>query len=420
MWISPRRNSPTANPKDGRAINWALHPGRWLALALIFWVSFAVAVFAEGPVRVLRQEEMYAFSESLTFTLQVESDIPITDVILFYGREGIPLVRRIYPSFTPGTQVFIRHTEELERGQYAPGTVMRTWWQLELKDGTTFKTEVHTFEYTDDNQDWRTLSSEKAIIHYYGRSKPLAETLLQRAEESIARLQKEIGVSVERPVHIYLYENQQDMRVALPVRSEGFDSRVLTLGVAVSEDTLLLLGAHRDVEQTLAHEISHLIVGMATDNPYTDLPRWLDEGLAMYAEESLPLDNRRALERAIRDDRLLSIRSMSSYSGQAGQVDLFYGQAYSVVAFLLREYGREKMSALLEVFAQGSLQEEALRQVYGFGLDELDALWRQSLGLSPRRPVVTPTPAVPPLGNSLRQVWGALPSILFEGLIGKD
>ncbi|MBC7240342.1 MAG: hypothetical protein H5T71_09610, partial [Chloroflexi bacterium] len=130
-------------------------------------------------------------------------------------------------------------------------------------------------------------------------------------------------------------------------------------------------------------------------------------------EGSLPLDNRRALERAIRDDRLLSIRSMSSYSGQASQVDLFYGQAYSVVDFLLREYGREKMKALLDVFAHGALQEDALQQVYGFGLDELDARWRQSLGLPPRRPSATPTPAAPlPLLDALREAWHALPRLL--------
>ncbi len=412
MWISLRRNSPTANPKSGRAFRW----GWCLALAAALWLAFALTALAEGPVRILRQEERYAFSESLTFTLQAESDLPIMDVILFYGREGTRLVRRIYPAFTPGTKVAVTHTEELERGQYAPGTLMRTWWQLELQDGSTFKTPVHTFEYTDDHQDWRTLTSEKVIVHYYGRSQTLAETLLQRAEEAITRLGEEIGVSVERPVHIYLYASQQDMQAALPVRSEGFDSRVLTLGVAVSEDTLLLLGTHSDVEQTLAHEISHLIVGMATDNPYTELPRWLDEGLAMYAEGSLPLDNRRALERAIRDDRLLSIRSMSSYSGQVSQVDLFYGQAYSVVDFLLREYGREKMKALLDVFAQGALQEDALRQVYGFGLDELDALWRQSLGLPPRRPSATPTPAASlPLLDALREAWRALPHLLPGG-----
>ena len=50
-----------------------------------------------------------------------------------------------------------------------------------------------------------------------------------------------------------------------------------------------------------------------------------------------------------------------------------------------------KMAELLRVFREGVLQEEALRRVYGFGLEELDAQWRQSLGLKPRP---TPGPTV--------------------------
>jgi hypothetical protein len=44
--------------------------------------------------------------------------------------------------------------------------------------------------------------------------------------------------------------------------------------------------------------LSHIVVGLATKNPFGDLPRWLDEGLAMYAEGELPARNRRALEQA--------------------------------------------------------------------------------------------------------------------------
>jgi hypothetical protein len=52
------------------------------------------------------------------------------------------------------------------------------------------------------------------------------------------------------------------------------------------------------------------------------------------------------------------------------------------------------MHALLSVFAQGTLQEDALQRVYGFGLDELDNRWRASLGLKPReRPTPGTTPA---------------------------
>jgi len=43
------------------------------------------------------------------------------------------------------------------------------------------------------------------------------------------------------------------------------------------------------------------------------------------------------------------------------------------------------MRELLTVFSAGAQQEDALRQVLGIGLDDLDRQWRTSLGLGPRR-----------------------------------
>jgi hypothetical protein len=72
-------------------------------------------------------------------------------------------------------------------------------------------------------------------------------------------------------------------------------------------------------------------------------------------------------------------------------VDLYYGEVYSVIDFMLDEYGRDKMRQLLLVFSEGVRQEEALQRAYGFGLDELDMRWRASLGLGLRQERVLET-----------------------------
>jgi len=349
------------------------------------WAAIgAPDAMAAGPLDIIADEHGYVFSEALDFYLSARSETAVIEVILFYGREGTPLVRRIYPEMEPGTEIEVSHTEELESGQFAPGTVLRYWWRLLLADGRQIDTETRTFEYTDTNQDWRTIEGTHVDLYWYGRDADHAQDILAAADQAVERLQDEMGIPVERRVRVYVYNNQRDMRAALSSRSESYDDRVLTLGVAVDEYTLLLLGTHRDAFKTVAHELSHIVTGIATDNPYTDLPRWLDEGLAMYAEGELPDDNRYALEDAIEADRLLSIRSMTSYSGKASDVDLFYGQAYSIVSFMLDEFGRDKLVDLLAAFSEGMRQEDALMRVYGFGLDELDDRWRSSLGLQPR------------------------------------
>ena len=369
-----------------------------LCLAILLLLGAAPAI-AESPVRIISSDYSYSFSSELQFFLQAESNVAIEEIILFYGREdalqGRPrLVRRIYPDFAPGTRVQVQYREELERGQYAPGTMLRFWWRVTTEDGAEVDSEPQRFEYIDTATGWQTLSDERVSLYWYGNERRRAEALLKSAEEALARIEQDIGVPVEQRVSVYVYNSQRDMARALSPRSAGYEESIITLGVVVDQTTLLLLGSHRGAIATLAHELCHVVVGLAVDNPYTDIPRWLDEGLAMYAEQELPIGNRGALERAIRNDTLLTLRSMTSYSGQASEVDLYYGQAYSVVDFMLREFGRDKMVELLGVFAEGTRQEDALQRVFGIGLDALNDAWRVSLGLDPLSadaPAMTPT-----------------------------
>jgi len=367
-------------------------PGRIAILFTLVFLLSALPVRADTTIRIVATHSSHVFGESLTFAIEAKSDRPIVEAILFYGRDGERLVRRIYPDFTPGMKLYIQHVEELEAGQFAPGTILHSWWQLTADDGTTQASEPGTFEYDDYNHDWEIIAGERVDLFWYGSDKDGAQELLEAADRAVARLEEEIGVSVEQRPRVYVYNNREEMSKALSRRSESYDPFVLTLGVKVDESTVLLLGPHRDASLTLAHELSHVVVGMATDNPYTDLPRWLDEGLAMYAEGELPADNAEALKRAIKRDELLSIRSMTSYSGRTELVDLYYGEVYSVVDFMLSEYGSDKMRELLTVFSEGIRQEEALLRVYGFDLDEMDTRWRASLGLGPREISTGETP----------------------------
>ena len=395
----------------------AIVPVRGLIVTLVLMITLCLAwcgaVLAESAIEVISAEEGYAFSDALFFSITARSSEPIERVILFYGRDEGPLVRRIYPEFSPGKKIQVEHVETLERGQFAPGTSLRSWWRLETKGGEVLETAPHTMVYTDDAHDWQVISGAHVDLHWYGDRGETAKALIAAGEQAIERLQDDIGVPLEHKISVYVYNSERDMSRAVAPRSEAYDERVTTLGIAVGDRTLLLLGPHRDAEATIAHELSHVVVGIATDNPYTDLPRWLDEGLAMYAEGELPANNERALQRAIRDDALFSIRSMSSYPGQSSLVDPYYGQVYSVVEFMLDEFGAAKMRELLAVFADGSRQEDALAQVYGLSLEELDNLWRESLGLKARQsaePSVTSEPETPsaqqtPVCGSLIGVW---------------
>jgi len=395
---------------------------RVLALALLLLLLVALppgivcgqAHFQTGGIVIRSSEHQVTFAEGIIFRLEAESESDITSVELVYRLEGERAINRAYPEFTPGPRVEATWEWELERGALPPGARITYHWIIEDVAGHVLETEPVTLVYEDDRFQWQSLQGDRIVVYWYG-DESTARSVLDAAIEALDRLEGEVGVHLEKEVRIYIYNTKDDMQAAIPPRSKRFDELVVILGMAVAEDTLVILGEAPEVERTVAHELSHLVVGMATRNPYGPLPRWLDEGLAMYAEGDLRPENAEALEQAIRRDELISVRSLSGYIGDPAQVDLFYGEAYSVVDFLLREYGKEKMTRLLAKFKEGTYQEDALREVYGFGLDELDRLWRASLGLGPRRKATPPPKETPARGFC----WGALVPGLALLMVGQ-
>ncbi|MGC9361124.1 MAG: hypothetical protein ACP5G7_12280, partial [Anaerolineae bacterium] len=177
------------------------------------------------------------------------------EVILFYGMVGEPVVRKIYPEMAPGSSLKLSHTEELEPGQFAPGTRLRAWWEVVLRSGETVSLPEEQLTYVDQEIEWQQLQGEQVTLHWHGRAESRAEDLLALAEDVIDRLAREMGVPRPGEATIWVYNNERDMSRATSARSESYDARVVTLGMAMGDGTLLLLGSHSDVRETLAHEL---------------------------------------------------------------------------------------------------------------------------------------------------------------------
>ncbi len=352
-----------------------------LVLVVCLWPAGALAQSGAG-ISVSQNQAVAHFAQDVQFSLKASSGSAIREVILFYRISGSGVTTRAYPDIRPAQTVSAAYTWELEAGQLAPGTEITYYWEISDNAGGQLRTEARSLAYNDDRFQWQEFSAGQVRLFYYQGKRP--DDLMQAAQAAIQKQGQQIGVVLEKPIRIYVYASRNDMRLAIPSRSSRYDEMTTTLGIVMAEDTLLLLGSAAGVEKTLAHELTHLVVGLATKGPLSRLPRWLDEGLAMYAEGQLPAGNKSALDKAVRGDTLISVRSLSGYAGDPNLVDLFYGESYSLVAFLLDNYGSAKLLTLLNVFKRGAYQEDALQQVYGFGMDGLDAAWRTSLGLKPR------------------------------------
>jgi hypothetical protein len=406
-----------------RMVLTGAHRAKWPLRAIVLLVLLAAqllrpgcASYADEPIQVLSNSGQVRFATDITFRLEVKAPSGVREVTLYYQQLGEGLIVKVPIVVESGASSFV-HTWGLEPGDIPVGARLEYYWRIIDSAGNELKTFPTDLDYADDRFTWQTVREGNIALQWYGNNRSQGETLLGYASEALARLQGELGVTVNQPITIWVYQSKADMSLALPSKSESYDDRILTLGVVVDDGTLLILGSHADVEQTIAHELAHVVVGLATDNPYAELPRWLDEGLAMNAEGQLPSGNRQALEAAIRRDALISVRSLSGYTGDPSEVDLFYGEVYNLVDYMLQTFGKDKMADLLNGIRAGMYQEDALQQVYGFGLDELDSRWRQSLGLGPR-PTPDPNATSSPTPRPAQRPQNPCSSALLGGLLG--
>jgi hypothetical protein len=111
----------------------------------------------------------------------------------------------------------------------------------------------------------------------------------------------------------------------------------------------------------------------------------------MYSEGALEPSERRILEQARRQDSLMTVRSLTSFPGDATLVIQAYAQSRELVAYLVESYELARFHALLDALASGETTiDQALMSAYGFDQAGLYTRWRASLGL-PSEPRVTPS-----------------------------
>jgi hypothetical protein len=322
------------------------------------------------------------FPLRLNFSLIAESEVNITDVRLHYtvDRESFAQVTsEVYIEFMPATIVQANWSWDMRKtGGLPPGTLIEYWWTVEDAGGNRIETKPVLIQFDDIRYPWESLTEGKITLYWYEGDKTFAEEIMLTAQQVLARLAEDTGAELKKPVKIYIYANSQDLQGAMIFPREWTGgvtfARFGTIAIGIAPDTL------NWGKRALAHELTHLVIHQVTFNPYSDLPTWLDEGLAMYAEGTLEPILAVLLYEAVAEDRLISVRSLSSpFSAYAEEASLAYAESYSVVEFLINSYGQSRMLELLNTFREGSSYDGALKKVYGFDMDGLNSLWREYL-----------------------------------------
>jgi hypothetical protein len=380
--------------------------------------AFPGLAWSQAAIDIRANQAQAQFPDEITFALEIDTSSPVESIELEYGVEKTSCGQssgRVVPDINETLQrrrVQATWTWELYRsGSMPPGAQVWWCWHITTEDGQSQSTRREWITLDDENHAWQTLTEGQITVHWYEGEREFAQDMLQTAVEAQARLTADPGANLEKPLHFYFYADSDALKAALifPQRWAG--------GIAFTDFYTVLIAAGPQEQaygqRTVAHELMHLVVHQLAFNCWSSLPRWLDEGLATWAEGDLEPAQQQALDEAIAGNTLLPLPGLNgSFSAHADRAHLSYAQSYSVVTFLVNEYGRDKVLELLAVFREGATYDGALEQVYGFDTEGLENLWRASIGAPPRPTATAPDDGEPTPVPTLA-LWGQEPTALL-------
>ncbi len=369
--------------------------------AVLFGSVKPHVAFAEGGdhIRMIESDVVSEFPEGMRFTLQVEgeSEIEEISVRVKVGQNENTVYE--YLEFDEDTLV----ESELFwrtgiRGRYIPpGTIITYYFEVIDVDGNEFSTEPAEFIYHDARFEWEEVIEGPVAVAYHGPVRRRAEIVLEAITETLDFMGPLLGADTTIPIRVTMYNNIKEMLEALPPGSSTIRRELITEGQAFTDlGTLLVLGGGRGATGTASHELTHILNHRAGDSSFRGIPSWLDEGLAEFGNVAPGFSYDIALEFALGTDRLLPITSMPVLPGDPEDVIIFYGQARSIVQFMIFEYGPRAMRELLAVLREGTNMDDAISQIYGVSRIELENKWRYTIGapeyVQPERDSARPTP----------------------------
>jgi len=171
------------------------------------------------------------------------------------------------------------------------------------------------------------------------------------------------------------------VRIVVHAEHPGYFATEFAAGAVTI--TLWTKDAH--LESTVRHEVTHAVLHLRY--PYADIPRWIDEGIAVCNESSA--EQRRLVAPLHQRERRYTVRQLAPMREYPRDVLLFYAQGFSLTDFLVRQHGERKVIRCLETsFRIG--QEAALGRELGYqSFEDLERQWltdlRRGIDSAPRR-----------------------------------
>lgn len=206
---------------------------------------------------------------------------------------------------------------------------------------------------------------EYPLYKYYGvtgQFQPEVERAVQDARTKLATILKDT-LSYKPEIHI-AGGREEFARLS----GSTFPDWGAAAAKPFERQIILKSPAHFDVGKPLAelvrHEYAHLALADRVNGQW--VPRWVDEGVAMYISAEWDWTDNLAMGRAVVFQSVLALHEIEKLNtfGE-GKAQTAYAQSYLAVKYMLDRYGIESFNVMLDQFRRRAAVDQALTEAIG-------------------------------------------------------
>jgi len=230
--------------------------------------------------------------------------------------------------------------------------------------------------------DYMRMGTPHFFFYLHSQDKQLMKSLIDDAEVLREEIIKDLGIDFKEKTKVYLAPSFRKYQEIQP----GGEVPSWSAAVAYPRLNLIIIRSPRatksksiDLRKVFKHEFTHIALGKAFSKR-EKIPRWLNEGLAMYESREWDFSRVSTITRAVLTDSLIPLSEITYwFPFEADKAELAYSESFYLISFLISEYGKESFHRFLKEYSRGKGLKDVLREVYGIKWEELEEKWSNYL-----------------------------------------
>ena len=193
----------------------------------------------------------------------------------------------------------------------------------------------------------------------------LAQEVRVILESSYQKISDFLEDSLTDLVSVYVADTEEEFGSML-----GGSFPEWGIGCAIPHRNLIILKSplkfkyYRPFSQVVTHELAHIFLGKLSRGKR--IPRWLDEGFAMYQSQEWRIGQDMAVARAVLTGSILPLTQIESVNAfRESKAQLAYTESFLAVSYLYGEYGEGTVKEIVTHLASGTSMDLAFMRTIG-------------------------------------------------------